>query len=168
MAQISSLIQTLLSVLEYESHQFSRRSGSRTIPPVGNCTRPRRIHSFYKKYYNSLQSQFQGLFSALTMFPSFHSISISWFPRILSPHTYPFSIWMESPANTGFPISFDSVNCRNWRSCSAACSPSPRRAYIPIFHALLQGVLLFPLLSRAFLAAAASCGDASGVTSFPG
>ena len=74
----------------YESHQFCRRSGSRTIPPVGNCTRPRRIHSFYKKYYNSLQPQFQGLFSALTMFPSFHSISISWFPRILSPRTYPF------------------------------------------------------------------------------
>ena len=30
----SSLIQTLLSVLEF--HQISRQSGSRTIPPVGN------------------------------------------------------------------------------------------------------------------------------------
>ncbi len=50
-----------------ESHQFSRTrniqsaqtillpflSGSRTIPPVGNYTLPRRIHSFYGYYYNS-------------------------------------------------------------------------------------------------------------------
>jgi len=37
----SSLIQTLLSVLE--SHQINRLRGSRTIPPVGNCTLPRRF-----------------------------------------------------------------------------------------------------------------------------
>ena len=47
----SSLIQTLLSVLEF--HQISRISGSRTIPPVGNfiiqrtsITQPRRNFLF--------------------------------------------------------------------------------------------------------------------------
>ena len=46
-AMFSSLIQTILSVLE--SHQISRYlidSGSRTIPPVGNCTLPRRTFYF--------------------------------------------------------------------------------------------------------------------------
>ena len=41
----SSLIQTLLSVLEL--HQIGRQNGSRTIPPVGNLTLPRRIIIFY-------------------------------------------------------------------------------------------------------------------------
>ena len=37
----SSIIQTLLSVSEL--HRIGRRSGSRTLPPVGNYTRPRRF-----------------------------------------------------------------------------------------------------------------------------
>ena len=55
----SSLIQTLLSVLEF--HQISRQSGSRTIPPVGTCTLPRRSYSIYSIHYKSIVLYFQGL-----------------------------------------------------------------------------------------------------------
>lgn len=47
---ISSLIQTVLSVLE--SHQISRFRGSRTLPPVGNCTLPRRIFFYLFLLYS--------------------------------------------------------------------------------------------------------------------
>ena len=43
----SSLIQTLLSVPEL--HRIGRRSGLRTVPPVGNFTQPRRF--FYREIY---------------------------------------------------------------------------------------------------------------------
>lgn len=61
----SSLIQTLLSVLEFRMLPVTRstaHSGSRTIPPVGNSafcimqitvTLPRRI-SFYMLYYTAV------------------------------------------------------------------------------------------------------------------
>ena len=40
--------RTSSGIPSYESHRFSRTScGSRTIPPVGTCTRPRRFYSFY-------------------------------------------------------------------------------------------------------------------------
>ena len=44
----SSLIQTLLSVLEF--HQISRLSGSRTIPPVGNFDIQALDHPAPKKF----------------------------------------------------------------------------------------------------------------------
>ena len=55
----SSLIQTILSVME--SHHINRLRGSRTIPPVGNCTLPRRISLFIFLNYNSIFQDMQGL-----------------------------------------------------------------------------------------------------------
>lgn len=44
------------------SHQFSRIiCGSRTIPPVGTCTLPRRLNSFYSYYYSALLIKMQPL-----------------------------------------------------------------------------------------------------------
>ena len=44
------------------SHQFSRIiCGSRTIPPVGTCTLPRRLNSFYSYYYSALLLKMQPL-----------------------------------------------------------------------------------------------------------
>lgn len=47
----SSTIQTILSVLEL--HQISHQSGSRTLPPVGNYTLPRRTYLIYLHRYTS-------------------------------------------------------------------------------------------------------------------
>ena len=45
-----------------KSHRFSRRyCGSRTIPPVGTCTLPRRLNSFYSYYYSALLIKMQPL-----------------------------------------------------------------------------------------------------------
>ena len=37
------------------------RCGSRTIPPVGTCTLPRRSYSIYSIHYKSIVLYFQGL-----------------------------------------------------------------------------------------------------------
>ena len=66
----------------YESHRFSRTScGSRTIPPVGTCTRPRRFNSFYVIYYNSLEGGFQGLFFNTMLFPATDAFCQKYKPR---------------------------------------------------------------------------------------
>ena len=67
----SSLIQTLLSVLEF--HQISRLRGSRTIPPVGNSadavTQPRRNFLFICEIISHINEGFNGVadFSALVL-----------------------------------------------------------------------------------------------------
>ena len=49
--ELSSLIQTILSVSE--SHRIGRRCGSRTVPPVGNFTLPRRTFFNFRTNYKS-------------------------------------------------------------------------------------------------------------------
>ena len=83
---ISSLIQTILSVPE--SHQISHLRGSRTLPPVGNHTPPRRTYRYviprFEKIYNhftgisdiNMQNNFSKAFVSSHIF-SFKSCKIS-------------------------------------------------------------------------------------------
>ena len=74
---ISSLIQTILSVPE--SHQISHLRGSRTIPPVGNHTPPRRTYLIFLVIITLYKSTCKHFFGAFLHKSTYHFISLHHF-----------------------------------------------------------------------------------------